>query len=99
MAKSTSVDAMFFAAHADDIELACGGTIAKMVRDGKRTGIVDLTRGEMGTRGDPETRLRESRASAKILGATFREQFDFGDGGLGGKPPGRPSRLSRSRRK
>ena len=82
MAKSASVDAMFFAAHADDIELCCGGTIAKMVRDGKRTGIVDLTRGEMGTRGDPETRLRESRASAKILGATFREQFDFGDGGL-----------------
>jgi N-acetylglucosamine malate deacetylase 1 len=82
MAKSSSVDAMFFAAHADDIELACGGTIAKMARDGKRTGIVDLTRGEMGTRGDPETRLRESRASADILGATFREQFDFGDGGL-----------------
>jgi N-acetylglucosamine malate deacetylase 1 len=82
MAKSTSVDAMFFAAHADDIELTCGGTIAKMVREGKRAGIVDLTRGEMGTRGDPETRLRESLASAKILGATFREQFDFGDGGL-----------------
>ncbi len=82
MAKPPSVDAMFFAAHADDIELACGGTIAKMVRDGRRTGIVDLTRGEMGTRGDPETRLRESRVSADILGATFREQFDFGDGGL-----------------
>jgi bacillithiol biosynthesis deacetylase BshB1 len=82
MAKSTAVDAMFFAAHADDIELACGGTIAKMVRDGRRAGIVDLTRGEMGTRGDPDTRLRESKAAAKILGATFREQFDFGDGGL-----------------
>ena len=82
MAKPTSVDAMFFAAHADDIELACGGTIAKLVRDGRRAGIVDLTRGEMGTRGTPETRLRESQASARILGATFREQFDFGDGGL-----------------
>jgi N-acetylglucosamine malate deacetylase 1 len=82
MAKATTVDAMFFAAHADDIELTCGATIAKMVKDGKRTGIVDLTRGEMGTRGDPETRLRESRASAKVLGATFREQFDFGDGGM-----------------
>ena len=82
MAKSTAVDAMFFAAHADDIELACGGTIARMVREGRRTGIVDLTRGEMGTRGDPETRLRESKAAAKTLGATFREQFDFGDGGL-----------------
>ena len=82
MAKSTSVDAIFFAAHADDIELACGGTIAKMVSDGRRAGIVDLTRGEMGTRGTPETRLRESRAAARVLGATFREQFDFGDGGL-----------------
>jgi bacillithiol biosynthesis deacetylase BshB1 len=82
MAKTTSVDAMFFAAHADDIELACGGTIAKMVKDGHRTGIVDLTRGEMGTRGTPETRLEESQASARVLGATFREQFDFGDGGL-----------------
>jgi bacillithiol biosynthesis deacetylase BshB1 len=82
MAKSTSVDALFFAAHADDIELACGGTIAKLVSDGRRAGIVDLTRGEMGTRGTPEIRLRESRAAARILGATFREQFDFGDGGL-----------------
>src|SRR5260370_30411101 len=82
MAKSTSVDAIFFAAHADDIELACGGTIAKMVRDGHGIGIVDLTRGEMGTRGTLETRLRESRAAAGVLGATFREQFDFGDGGL-----------------
>jgi len=82
MAKSTSVDAIFFAAHADDIELACGGTIAKMVRDGHGIGIVDLTRGEMGTRGTPETRLRESQAAAGVLGATFRKQFDFGDGGL-----------------
>jgi bacillithiol biosynthesis deacetylase BshB1 len=82
MAKPTSVDAVFFAAHADDIELACGGTIAKLVSDGRRAGIVDLTRGEMGTRGTPETRLRESQAAARILGATFREQLDFGDGGL-----------------
>jgi N-acetylglucosamine malate deacetylase 1 len=77
-----SVDAIFFAAHADDIELSCGGTIVRMARDGHRAGIVDLTRGEMGTRGTPQTRLRESRAAAKILGAKFREQLDFGDGGL-----------------
>lgn len=76
------VDAIFFAAHADDIELACGGTIAKFVKSGRRTGIVDLTRGEMGTRGTPEKRLTESRAAARVLGATFREQLDFGDGGL-----------------
>jgi len=77
-----TVDAIFFAAHADDIELACGGTIVNMIRTGRRAGIVDLTRGEMGTRGAPEVRLRESRAAAKVLGTTFREQLDFGDGGL-----------------
>lgn len=77
-----SVDAIFFAAHADDIELACGGTLVKMVHDGHRAGIVDLTRGEMGTRGTPQIRLRESRAAAKILGSIFREQLDLGDGGL-----------------
>jgi bacillithiol biosynthesis deacetylase BshB1 len=82
MAKADSVDAIFFAAHADDIELACGGTIARVVRDGRRAGLVDLTRGEMGTRGTPETRLEEARASAKILGVAFREQLDLGDGGL-----------------
>jgi len=82
MAKAETVDAIFFAAHADDIELACGGTIAKMVEEGRRAGIVDLTRGEMGTRGTPETRKRESKAAAAMLGATFREQLDFGDGGM-----------------
>ncbi len=82
MAKKDSVDAIFFAAHADDIELACGGTIVKLVNDGRPVGIVDLTRGEMGTRGTPATRLRESRAAARVLGTTFREQLDLGDGGL-----------------
>jgi bacillithiol biosynthesis deacetylase BshB1 len=82
MAKRESVDAIFFDAHADDIELSCGGTIAKLVREGGRVGIVDLTRGELGTRGTPATRVRESRAAARILGVTFREQLDFGDGGL-----------------
>ena len=77
-----SADALFFAAHADDIELSCGATVAKMIRAGRRAGIVDLTRGEMGTRGTPATRKRESRAAARILGAAFREQLDFGDGGL-----------------
>jgi bacillithiol biosynthesis deacetylase BshB1 len=82
MAKKNGVDAIFFAAHADDIELACGGTIVKFVNDGRRVGLVDLTRGEMGTRGTPETRLRESLAAARVLGALFRIQLDFGDGNL-----------------
>ena len=76
------VDVLFVAAHPDDTELSCGGTIVKMVRDGYRVGMVDLTRGEMGTRGTPQTRKREAAASAKTLGATFREQLDFGDGAL-----------------
>ena len=76
------VDVIVFAAHADDSELSCGGTIARMSGDGIRIGLVDLTRGEMGTRGTPQTRRRESQAAAKILGAAFRHQLDLGDGGL-----------------
>ena len=78
----TEFDLLFFAAHSDDLELSCGGTIAKFVKDGLRVGMVDLTRGEMGTRGTPQTRKRESTAAARILGAAFREQLDFGDGNL-----------------
>jgi bacillithiol biosynthesis deacetylase BshB1 len=77
-----TVDILFFGAHPDDVELSAGGTAARAVKDGKRVGIVDLTRGEMGTRGTPHTRKREAAASAKVLGATFRQQLDFGDGGL-----------------
>jgi bacillithiol biosynthesis deacetylase BshB1 len=76
------IDALFFDAHPDDIELSCGGTIVNFAAHGLRVGIVDLTSGEMGTRGTPQTRKREAAASAKILGAAFREQLDFGDGGL-----------------
>ena len=76
------VDLLFFGAHADDLELSCGGTIAKYVSDGLRVGMVELTRGEMGTRGTPQIREREARAAARILGAHFRTQLDLGDGGL-----------------
>jgi N-acetylglucosamine malate deacetylase 1 len=79
---SDTVDVLFFGAHADDIELSCGGTAAKFVKDGLRVGLVDLTRGEMGTRGTPETRKREAANAAKALGATFRQSLDFGDGNL-----------------
>lgn len=76
------VDILFFAAHPDDVELSSGGTLAKAVKDGRSVGIVDLTRGEMGTRGTPQTRKREAAAAARVLGATFRRQLDLGDGGL-----------------
>lgn len=77
-----AVDVLFISAHADDTELSCGGTAAKLVKDGLRVGLVDLTRGEMGTRGTPETRQAESHASANTLGASFRLTLDFGDGNL-----------------
>lgn len=76
------VDLLFFGAHPDDVELSAGGTIVDAVGRGLRVGMIDLTRGEMGTRGTPQTRKREAQKSAKILGASFREQLDFGDGNL-----------------
>ncbi|HYB53331.1 MAG TPA: bacillithiol biosynthesis deacetylase BshB1 [Thermoanaerobaculia bacterium] len=76
------VDVLAIAAHADDIELTCAGTLIALKDRGHSFGIVDLTRGEMGTRGTAEIRLREAQRAAEILGAEFRETFDFGDGGL-----------------
>ncbi len=77
-----AIDVLAFGAHADDIELACGGTLLHVASTGGRTGIVDLTRGEMGTRGSPRVREREARAAQKLLGALVREQLDLTDGGL-----------------
>jgi len=76
------VDILAIAAHPDDVELTCGGTLVKLKQRGYRFGIVDLTRGEMGTRGTPEIRAREALRAAEILGAEFREALDLGDGGL-----------------
>ena len=78
----TQVDLIFFGAHPDDVELAAGGTIARAVRDGLRAAIVDLTRGEMGTRGTPAARKREAASAARVLGVSLRKQLDFGDGNL-----------------
>ena len=77
-----TVDIIFFGAHPDDVELCAGATAAKSVKDGLRIGIVDLTRGEMGTRGTVATRKREAERAAKALGASFRQSLDFGDGSL-----------------
>ncbi|HEY6065923.1 MAG TPA: bacillithiol biosynthesis deacetylase BshB1 [Thermoanaerobaculia bacterium] len=76
------VDVLAIAAHPDDVEMTCGGTLVLLKARGKRFGIVDLTHGEMGTRGSRETRRREAERAAEILGAEFRETLDFGDGGL-----------------
>lgn len=80
--KPDPVDVIAIGAHPDDLELTCGGTIAKLASEGRRVGMLDLTRGEMGTRGTPEIRKREAARSAEILGAAWRHQLDFGDGGL-----------------
>jgi N-acetylglucosamine malate deacetylase 1 len=79
---SDSVDLLFFGAHPDDLELSAGATIAKVIAAGARAGMIELTHGEMGTRGNARTREREARAAAKILGIDLRVQLDFGDGGL-----------------
>ncbi len=74
------LDILAFGAHPDDVELGCGGTIAKEVASGKKVGIIDLTRGELGTRGSAEIRDQESSAAAKILGVSVRENLNMRDG-------------------
>jgi bacillithiol biosynthesis deacetylase BshB1 len=76
------LDAIFFAAHPDDAELCCGGTIIKLVKSGKKTGIVDLTRGELSTRGASRTRKRELEESNKVLGIALRENLKIPDGNI-----------------
>ena len=73
------LDILAIAAHPDDIELACSGTLASHRAQGYKVGILDLTQGEMGTRGTPEIRLQESDDSAKILGLNARENLGFKD--------------------
>jgi bacillithiol biosynthesis deacetylase BshB1 len=78
------VDVLAIAAHPDDVEMTCAGTLVRLRATGKTFGIVDLTRGEMGTRGTDAIRRQEAERAAEILGASFRETLDFGDGGLAG---------------
>jgi bacillithiol biosynthesis deacetylase BshB1 len=74
------LDALAFGAHADDVELGCGGTLIKLTGLGYKTGVVALTRGEMGTRGDAETRAREFDDSARIIGLAAHRMLDIPDG-------------------
>jgi bacillithiol biosynthesis deacetylase BshB1 len=76
------IDILAFGAHPDDVELGCGGTVAKLISEGKTCVIVDLTRGELGTRGTDEIRHEEATASAKILGVFARENLGLKDGFL-----------------
>ena len=74
------IDILAFGAHPDDVELGCGGTIIKLIEQGKKVAIIDLTKGELGTRGTPQTRKEECKNATKILGVEIRENMDFKDG-------------------
>ena len=74
------LDILAFGAHPDDVELGCSGTIAKEISFGKKVGVIDLTRGELGTRGSVEIRNTESAKASEILGISVRENLDMRDG-------------------
>ncbi len=74
------LDILAIGAHPDDVELGCGATIAKEISLGKKVGILDLTKGELGTRGSVEIREKEAFKAAKILGVSIRENLGFADG-------------------
>ena len=80
------VDLLAITAHRDDAELLCGGTLARAASQGYRTGILDLTRGEMGTSGSADLRGQEADAAATVLGATARRNAGFPDAGLENTP-------------
>lgn len=82
-----ALDALCFGAHPDDVELTSGGLAARLAAHGHGVGIVDLTRGELGSRGDVTTRAGEAQAAARELGATLRVTLGLPDGGLDRRDP------------
>ncbi len=74
------LDILVFGAHPDDVELGCAGTLIKEVQNNKKVGIIDLTRGELGTRGSANTRDYETKRATEIMGITIRENMNFRDG-------------------
>ncbi|MGB0929155.1 MAG: bacillithiol biosynthesis deacetylase BshB1 [Chitinophagales bacterium] len=74
------LDILAFGAHPDDVEFSCAGTIVSHVHQGKKVGVIDLTRGELGTRGTPAQRYKEANHAAEIMGLTIRENLGFADG-------------------
>ena len=77
---SLKLDVLAFGAHPDDVEISAGGTVVRLVAEGKSVGIVDLTRGELGSRGSADIRDKEAKASAEILGIHVRENLRMADG-------------------
>jgi bacillithiol biosynthesis deacetylase BshB1 len=82
MADTVKLDILAIAAHPDDIEITCGGLLIKMAKSGRKTGALDLTRGEMGTLGDTGDREAEAAAAADVLGLSYRENFSLPDSAL-----------------
>jgi len=82
----TKIDILAIGIHPDDVELSCSGTLLRHAAQGKTIGLLDLSQGELGTRGTAEIRAAEARESAKILGAAFRETLDIPDGLFEHKP-------------
>ena len=74
------VDILAIGVHPDDVELSCSGTLLKHQAEGKTVGLLDLTLGELGTRGNAQIRTQEAKNAADLLGVKFREQLDLGDG-------------------
>jgi len=73
------LDVLAIAAHRDDVEITCGGTIIKLVDKGKKAGVLDLTQGEMGTKGDAESRARDASGASKIMGLAWRRNLELPD--------------------
>ena len=91
------LDLLAIAAHPDDVEQTCGGTLLRMAEAGYRTGVIDLTAGDMGTRGTPETRLAEATEAAAVLGVSHRENLHFPDARLENSMAGRMTLAQRLR--
>jgi bacillithiol biosynthesis deacetylase BshB1 len=94
----TQVDLLAIAAHRDDVELTCGGTLIKAARQGHRTAVIDLTQGEMGTRGSAAERATEASRAAEVMGLAARENLGLPDAGIVNDPPTR-ERLARAIRR
>jgi bacillithiol biosynthesis deacetylase BshB1 len=92
------LDVLAIAAHPDDIEQTCGGTLLKMVEKGYRAGALDLTAGDMGTRGTPELRIQESQCAASIMRLAWRGNLRMPDARLENSLPGRMTLASEIRR-
>src|SRR5436190_20396415 len=92
------VHLLAIAAHRDDVELTCAGTLIKAMRQGYRTAVVDLTQGEMGTRGSAATRAAEASRAAEVMGLAARENLDLPDAGIVNDPPTR-ERVARAIRR